>query len=61
MKIFHSTSESERAMDRCCQALVSKLETSDTITFTELISEAVPAQLHSLARFDSCQIGPGLP
>ena len=24
----------ERAMDRCCQALVSKLETLDTITVT---------------------------
>ena len=24
----------ERAIDRCCQALVSKLETLDTFTFT---------------------------
>ena len=31
---LHSTPEFERAMDRCCQALVSKLETLGTITFT---------------------------
>ena len=31
---FHSTPEFERAIDRRCQALVSKLETLDTITFT---------------------------
>ena len=31
---LHSTLEFERAMDRRCQALVSKLETLDTITFT---------------------------
>ena len=31
---LHSTPEFERAMDRRCQGLVSKLETLDTITFT---------------------------
>ena len=31
---LHLTPEFERTMDRRCQALVSKLETSDTITFT---------------------------
>ena len=30
---LHSTLEFERAMDRSCQVLVSKLETLDTITF----------------------------
>ena len=30
---FHSTPEFKRAMDRGCQALVSRLETLDTITF----------------------------
>ena len=30
---FHSISEYERAIDRCCQALVSKSETLNTITF----------------------------
>ena len=34
---LHSTPLLERAMDRHCQALVSKLETLDTITFTSLI------------------------
>ena len=34
---LHSAPEFERAMDRRCQALVSKLETLDTITFTQLI------------------------
>ena len=31
---LYSTYEFERTMDRRCQVLVSKLETSDTITFT---------------------------
>ena len=31
---LHSAPEFERAMDRRCQALVSKLETLDTIIFT---------------------------
>ena len=33
---LYSAPEFERTMDRRCQVLVSKLETSDTITFTEL-------------------------
>ena len=31
---LHSTPKFKLAMDRRCQALVSKLETLDTITFT---------------------------
>ena len=31
---LHSIAEFERTMDRRCQALVSELETLDTITFT---------------------------
>ena len=31
---LHSTPEFERTMDHCCHALVSKLETKGTITFT---------------------------
>ena len=31
---FHSAPEFKRTMDRRCQALVSKLETLDTISFT---------------------------
>ena len=34
---LYSTPEFVRTMDRRCQALVSKLETSDTITFISLI------------------------
>ena len=33
---LHSTPEIESTMDHCYQALVSKLETLDTITFTQL-------------------------
>ena len=33
---LHSTSKLEHAMDRFCRALVSKLKTSDAITFTQL-------------------------
>ena len=33
---LHSTPEIEHMMERHCQALISKLETSDNMTFTSL-------------------------
>ena len=33
---LHSTPEFERTMDRCCQVLISRSDTSGTITFTKL-------------------------
>ena len=43
---LYSTLEFERTMARLCQALVSKLETSDTITFTYLILLVTSISLH---------------
>ena len=47
----HSTPEFERAMDRRCQALVSKWETLSAITFTSLnLSVQTEICLHILVK-----------
>ena len=49
---LHSTPEFEHATDRGCQALVSELETSDTITFIWLTTFAPLAYfLHDLCKY----------
>ena len=48
---LYSTLEFERTMARLCEALVSKLETSDTITFTYLILLVTSISLHFIYLF----------
>ena len=52
---LYSTPEFQRAMERRCQALISKLETLDTITFTQLYFEVEHSKFY-MPNFDDFEV-----